>query len=434
MPDNHDPFSRSDGTIMRPQPGGGRRSTDATRSRPVPTVAASPAEPLAAEARGRLGVGLNPLVRAASPLLMLAGQLRSSLSATETSALRAHALVEIRQFESEARALGVSNDVVIAARYVLCAALDEAVLATPWGAQSEWGQHPLLVALHREAWGGEKFFEMLQRISNDPDRHIDLMELQYLALALGFKGKYHLDPRGHETLAQVQHDLYRKIRNHRGTAPVDLSIRWRGLEDRRNRLVRYVPWWVVAAAGFAILAIAFTIYQRQLAWAADPLNAALAKIGYQDVPPPPPVKDRPTLKQLLAPEETKGLLTVTERGGQSIVTLSSAELFASGSATLDPAQEGTLIAIANALNKLPGRVRVVGHTDDQPLRSLQYSDNYALSRARAATVVSALQRTIDNPARLSATGVGPSQPAARGSDAASRARNRRVEIFHEPGA
>ena len=42
--------------------------------------------------------------------------------------------------------------------------LDEAVLSTPWGGQSEWAQHPLLVALHREAWGGEKFFEMLDRI------------------------------------------------------------------------------------------------------------------------------------------------------------------------------------------------------------------------------------------------------------------------------
>ena len=83
-----------------------------------------------------------------------------------------------------------------AARYVLCAGLDEAVLSTPWGAQSEWAQHPLLVALHREAWGGEKFFEMLDRISTDPARYLDLMELQYLCLALGFGGKYQVHERG----------------------------------------------------------------------------------------------------------------------------------------------------------------------------------------------------------------------------------------------
>jgi len=84
---------------------------------------------------------------------------------------------------------------------------------------------------------------------------------------------------------------------------------------------------------------------------------------------------------------------------------------------------------------VPGRVRVVGHTDDQALRSLRYQDNYELSRERAATVVRVLQRTIDNPGRLSATGVGSSQPARTPvSDPANRALNRRVEIFHEPGA
>ena len=79
-------------------------------------------------------------------------------------------------------------------------ALDEAVLSTPWGNQSEWAQHPLLVALHREAWGGEKFFDMLDRISQDPARYIDLMELQYLGLAFGFAGKYQVQERGHEHL------------------------------------------------------------------------------------------------------------------------------------------------------------------------------------------------------------------------------------------
>ncbi len=176
-----------------------------------------------------------------------------------------HALEEIRRFEELARGAGIHNDVVLAARYVLCAALDESVLSTPWGAQSEWAQHPLLVALHREAWGGEKFFEMLDRISQDPARYLDLMELQYLALALGFAGKYQVQERGHERLAAIQQDLYRKIRNHRGQPQSELSLRWRGLEDRRNPLIRYVPWWVVGAAALAILTVAYTFYYASLA-------------------------------------------------------------------------------------------------------------------------------------------------------------------------
>ena len=144
-------------------------------------------EPCRGSAASRLlGHGLNPLVQAASPLLLLAGQLRRHLAVGDVAGLRRHALDEIRRFEERRAAAGVPSEVVLAARYALCATLDEAVLSTPWGAQSEWAQQSLLVALHREAWGGEKFFDMLDRISPDPARHIDLLELQYLCLAVGF--------------------------------------------------------------------------------------------------------------------------------------------------------------------------------------------------------------------------------------------------------
>ena len=173
-----DPFVPSDPT-QRPRPGAGRRGSHESTITPR-SVATRPfeADPLPPSARAFLGLGLNPLVQAASPLLLLIGGLRSSTSSTDVSGLRRHALEEIRRFEENAQRAGVRNEIVLAARYALCAGLDESVLSTPWGAQSEWAQHPLLVALHREAWGGEKFFEMLDRISVDPARHIDLMELQ----------------------------------------------------------------------------------------------------------------------------------------------------------------------------------------------------------------------------------------------------------------
>ena len=172
---------------------------------------------------------------------------------------------------------------VLTARYVLCATLDEAVLSTPWGAQSEWAQHPLLVALHREAWGGEKFFEMLDRISRDPGRHIDLMELQYLCISFGFAGKYQLQERGHERLADVQQDLYRKIRNHRGAPDPELSLRWRGLEDRRNPFIRYVP--VVGGRRRRTCAARHRLHGVLHAiWAvlAAPVHAQLAKVGLEE--------------------------------------------------------------------------------------------------------------------------------------------------------
>jgi type VI secretion system protein ImpK len=431
MPDSDDPFIPSDPT--RPRPGAGRRGVPEvarpTISRHVET------DPLPPPARAYLGIGLNPLVQAASPLLLLTGQLRGTSSSMDVAGLRRHALEEIRRFEDQARAAGVRNEIVLAARYALCAGLDEAVLSTPSGAQSEWAQHPLLVALHREAWGGEKFFEMLDRISVDPARHIDLMELQYLGLALGFSGKYQMLDRGHEQLADLQQGLFRKIRSERGAAAPELSLQWRGLEDRRNRLIRYVPWWVVGAAAIAILALMFGVYHSRLATLADPVQLKLGLIGVGDFSAPPPSAPvpGPTLKQLLQPEEAASTLTVVETGARTVVTLRGNDLFGSGSANVRTDYEDTLGRVAAALNKVSGRVLVVGHTDSQPLKSFTFRDNTHLSRERAVSVAAILKRTLESPARVSVNGVGSSQPLDSETDPESRSRNRRVEIIHVRG-
>ena len=295
MSSTDDPFFRPDPTKARPRPGAGRRTVaDAVPPRPAaPWV--TDAEPLPAAVRALLGIGLNPLVQAASPLLLTA-QMRDRLAHGRAGPPASRS----RRFAGSRnrRVLRRARQDRALARY-LCAGLDEAVLSTPWGHQSEWAQHPLLVQMHREAWGGEKFFDMLESISQDPTRYIDLMELQYLELAFGFAGKYgqlaspgreaasHLPDRGPERLLDVQQDLYRKIRKHRGPTDPGLSLRWRGLEDRRNPLIRYIPWWVVAAAAVLIIAVAFVVLTG-LARAADPVQAELAKVGLVDGSPPPP--------------------------------------------------------------------------------------------------------------------------------------------------
>lgn len=428
MVDGDDPFKMQDATVIRPRPGAGRRGPPLAP--PARPTAPSPVPEPTPEG---LAIGLNPLVQAASPLLRLAGQVRGTQALVDVPELRRQALDDVRRFEDRARSAGVANEIVLAARYVLCATLDEAVLSTPSGSQSEWAQHPLLVALHREAWGGEKFFDMLERISTDPARHIDLMELQYLCLSLGFMGKYQLQERGYDNLAHVRANLYRAIRTQRGKSPTsdsELSARWRGLEDRRNPLVRYVPWWVAAVAAFLVLATAFTVYRSWLEKQAIPVYQELAKTDLQAIPQlVEPAPSAPTLKQLLQPEERRGAVQVDEQGGLTTVTLLGNDLFASGSATVNPDYYATLQSVARALNQVPGRVVVEGHTDDQPLRSLRFGSNFELSRERAVGVVDVLKGTIDAPARLSAQGKGSSEPKY-----ADRSRNRRVEIVHVRGA
>lgn len=438
MAEHDDPFRMPEGGVPRPRPGGGRRpGPESTRFRP--TVFAPP-EPLADHhLHGALGTGLSPLLQAGSPLLLLAGRLRGSVAPMDVGGLRRHAMDALRRFEDQARAAGVANETVMAGRYALCASLDEAVMSTPWGGQSEWAQNPLLVTLHREAWGGEKFFDVLDRVAREPGKFADLLELQYLCLAFGFAGKYHVRERGHEQLAEVQRTLYRRVAEQREAPPPELSPRWRGLEDQRHRVVRQIPAWVVAAAAVAILAVTFTWYYSSLAEAAAPIQRALAGIGRDAFAPADfdAAPDGPTLKQLLAPAEKAGLLRVDEQGARTVVTLRAAGLFASGSADVDPGAVGTLRQVADALDKVPGRVLVVGHTDDQQVRSLRFQDNFHLSRERAVSVARVLRESPGTAGRVSWTGVGASEPLpsqANESAGDYRARNRRVEIVHVRGS
>jgi len=239
--------------------------------------------------------------------------------------------------------------------------------------------------------------------------------------------------RGHAQLAEIQQLLYRKIRDHRATPQPALSIRWKGREDRRNPIIRYVPWWVAGAAALTVLSLTFVVLYARLGRSAAPIQVALAAIGTEQFsgPAPPSRVPGPRLKELLVEEEAERRVLVEEDGGRTTVTLLRPDLFASGSDRLNPDARGLLSRIAEAIRRIPGRVLVVGHTDDQPIQSLRFQDNFALSRARAESVAALLRQEIDVAARVQANGVGATQPRYRPeSSPENRAKNRRVEIVH----
>jgi type VI secretion system protein ImpK len=219
----------------------------------------------------------------------------------------------------------------------------------------------------------------------------------------------------------------------RGNSPTELAVHWRGMLDRRNPVIRYVPWWTVGALALVVLMGTYLYFRSELAALAAPISARLAQVGLEApaaVPASAP-SAAPRLAQLLRDDAAAGTLRVEERNNQTVVTLTAAELFGSGSAKVNPKYYPTFDRIARALNQVPGRVAVVGHTDDQPVRSLKFQDNFELSRARAAGVVQLLGLAIDRKARLEASGAGDSQPRYTPvSTPENRARNRRVEIVH----
>ena len=99
------------------------------------------------------GMGLNPLVKAANPLLALVVPLRYMASYTNLEELRMQLIQAVKNFEAEAREQRVDPEATAAARYALCTFLDETISSTPWGGSNVWSSRSLLVAFHNEAFG-----------------------------------------------------------------------------------------------------------------------------------------------------------------------------------------------------------------------------------------------------------------------------------------
>ena len=448
-----DPFFQpadAGATVIRPTPGG-RRASGAPAV-PAPPAAWPPIPERGAESPPpafsppvvpplvQLAVQPvttdNPLVACAYDLLAVAGELRGSLSHRDPGGLRERLVRQMRDFETCARARGLADTVVLPARYVLCALVDESILDTPWGSQSIWNNQGLLASFHNETWGGEKFFDALDRLLAYPAGNLHLLELIYLCLAQGFEGRYRVREGGRDQLERVRANLYQVIRTQRGDPERDLSPHWQGVTPQRDPLIQQVPLWVLSAVAGLLLLGLFAAFTFALSRDSDPVYLALAGLDRRlpdltdrprPAPPPVPQQDPAalSLKSQLSDDVAAGRVVIADRPqGQALIL--GAALFPSAQATLTPTVLPLIDRIGAILTQMPGPVLVTGHTDSVPIKTLRFPSNWALSQARAKEVANRLGQITGAPSRYTAEGLGDSEPAV--PDNPRDARNRRVEI------
>ena len=425
-----DPPQDPDKTMLVPTPGGRRAAAASAAPAPGynPGYAPASAAPLATLP----GSALNPLVRAANPLLDLVVPLRMTAQPPDLAQLREKLATAIKTFETEARAANIAIDTIAAARYVLCVLLDETISSTAWGS-GVWGTRSLLVAFHNEAFGGEKVFLILQKLSQNVAGNIDLLELMYLCLSLGLEGRYRVIDQGQAQLATLRERLLKMIQDQRGPRETDLSPNWRGESSKLVSPLSGIPVWVMAAAACALLLVLQLVGSMILNRASDPVYAGMSKIRVA-VPAPTvtPALAAPVpakFATFLAPEIAQGLVSVKETAERSVITVRGDGMFGSGSAEVQDKVAPLLARIGDALKAERGKVIVIGHTDDtRPGLSARFPSNFDLSKARAAGVMVELSNRAGTPARFSAEGRGDTEPMVANVSPVNRARNRRVDI------
>jgi len=419
-----DPFApfEGEGTILIPKPGG--RSIPRP-TEPPPSVPANASEQVIAS-----DSGLNPLVAAANPLLNLVPRLRGLMSHHDPAGLKETLVRHIKQFEMQSKAAGSPPEKVIASRYVLCTMLDETVASTPWGGSGAWGGHSLLVTFHNETWGGEKFFQLLAKLAENPRGNRDLLELMYVCLSLGFEGRYRVIENGRSQLAALRERLAQLLRNQRGEYERDLSPHWRGVASKKKPVFQSLPLWVAGAVAGVFLVGTYFALSIRLNQTSDPIFSAIQGIRVKFQTPrqiAPAAPASPRLATFLKSEIDAGLVAVVDEGNRSVITIRGDGIFDAGSANVSSEVRPLLSRIAKALNAVPGQVLVTGHTDNIPIRTARFPSNWHLSVDRARSVARLLSVDV-SPNRLSAEGRADGEPVAPNDTPAHRAQNRRVEI------
>lgn len=388
----------------------------------------------------------NGLVAAAAPVLLLVGYLRSAPMQIDLPELSRRLTEMIAAFDVETAALELSGEDLRIAKFALCEVADDIVTNLPGVDKGAWLAQGMLRQFFKLEQSGSGFFEALNHVLADPEKHYEVLELMHACLSLGFEGQYRAVSGGQAGLQRVRTDAYETLRYFRPRAGDEISPHWQGLSEATVKTRKRVPLWVVAAASFAAVTCVFFVMRSVLTGEGDALaaeflalsnappvaiqRAAVAAPARKVAPEPAEPAQLERVRAALAGEIEAGQLSVDTKGDYIVVEVNNQLLFQSGGATLKKDFTPVAERIVAVLASEKGPVRIVGHTDNvKPRRAGTFKSNYDLSVARAKAVEGLIASKLGGETRVTVEGKGEDEPIAENSTAEGRARNRRIDIM-----
>ena len=162
------------------------------------------------------------------------------------------------------------------AKYAIAAFVDEKVMGSAWQHKLTWMGKPLQLEYFGDNLAGEGFFQKLAKLRQSGDRNVDVLEIYYLCLQLGFEGMYRM--RGLEQLQALQVDLRTQIADSRNRVPRTLSPHGISVTFM-EKVQREVPYWAIAAVTIFLIFLAYISYVILLGNKAEGLRAGLRDDG-----------------------------------------------------------------------------------------------------------------------------------------------------------
>lgn len=200
----------------------------------------------------------NDLVAFAGPIFDLILRLKAGI-VPPSNDLRPKIASMLQDFEKRAERYRFNPKIVQVAKFALAAFVDETVLTNNFQMKGEWERYPLQLEYFREQLAGEKFFEKLEAMLRQIETTEDAVEIYYICMLLGFKGKYGVYEKEKllSTMQQTANALVKvgKIR------PSELSPHWLANDQPEPPKKRGMPVWakISALAGLGLAVIVYLV-------------------------------------------------------------------------------------------------------------------------------------------------------------------------------
>ncbi|MGN6450702.1 MAG: type IVB secretion system protein IcmH/DotU [Brucella intermedia] len=402
---------------------------------------------------------LPVLVAGAVPIIELAHSLRFTVASPDLQVIRRDILLALARYEQLLENAHITRDEIVTAHYLVCASIDDSILSTKWGQESDWAQFSLASSLHTDVASGEHVFERLTQCQQSPKAHSPLLFLFYICFSLGFMGKLRISPSGGIEHDQIREKLAKSLIPVFGRESNDLSPQWHG---ENVPIRRFGALTILAVCLFSVLLCAAVGYFEAIippSPIAERIKLKLAQFTSDsgpkiqlEAPVPTVPASRIALDTYFRPRKLSRIeciardlrseienrqITISDDGNKHTISAGNKGLFASGSAEINPDAIVLLQKIGQALSKEELTGAVVGYTDNIPISNSKYPSNWYLSAARAKAVGSVLSEAAGKSAFLT-EGRADSEPLGNNSTAEGRQENRRTEIVvfsdGEPGS
>jgi chemotaxis protein MotB len=217
------------------------------------------------------------------------------------------------------------------------------------------------------------------------------------------------------------------------------------LHHNRHRVIEHEEPnedWLMSYADMVTLLMAFFLAMLSVSTVEPALFEAMKKglradLGKDNEAKTPLGEIKHDLDSLLAAERAEGSVLVEMRKDGIVVEFSSSAIYDPGKADIGPAAKANMDKVLGAVKNIdyyPFKIDIEGHTDNVPIKTLQFPSNWELSVNRATNIVKYFVEKGISAERLKAAGYADTKPKAPNVDASGRnlpdnqAKNRRIVL------